>query len=542
MIRFAVAPEVSTLPATFPDPFDRRAVHPVAQQAAREVMAFLDSPAARAWRLDAPDGGRMFGVLVVVAPSGEVGYLRAFSGTLAGSWLVDGWAPPALDLHQHQAIWGPGEAEMAIHNARCAAARDAWRAARGQLEHLRAAQDAQLAAMQQRHRERRARRRATRVGLQDPLLLHAVDQESRGDKAERRTLVQQLASERAPVESELEGATLHLQAVESARTSRSAHLLRALQATYHLPDTQGRVRSLAELFAPQEPPGGAGDCAGPRLLAHARALALRPVAMAEFWWGASPRTVDRTSGVFYPACRGKCGPILEHMLSGLARDLPRPYTRVTAPALDIVFEDEWLVVVDKPAGLLSVPGRGDAMQDSVLTRLRHRDPEATGPLLVHRLDLDTSGLLLAARDHATFVHLQALFRHHAVTKRYVAVLDGVVSGTHGVIDLPLRLDPLDRPRQVHDPVAGKPATTRWQVEARGPRTTRVRLEPVTGRTHQLRVHAAHPLGLDAPVVGDRLYGRVLPDDRQRLMLHAGCLELVHPVTGRPLALTRDPSW
>jgi tRNA pseudouridine32 synthase/23S rRNA pseudouridine746 synthase len=203
----------------------------------------------------------------------------------------------------------------------------------------------------------------------------------------------------------------------------------------------------------------------------------------------------------------------------------------------VVFEDEFLVVVDKPSGLLSVPGRSGLLRDSVSTRLRARYPDASGQLVVHRLDLDTSGLMLAAKHTATFSALQRLFSLREIRKRYVAWLDGEVSGNEGLIDFPMRMDIDDRPRHIHDPVHGKHAVTGWQVLERAGGRTKVAFTPHTGRTHQLRVHASNPLGLDAPIVGDRLYGRTAPEHGERLLLHAESLAFTHPETGAELILT-----
>jgi len=202
----------------------------------------------------------------------------------------------------------------------------------------------------------------------------------------------------------------------------------------------------------------------------------------------------------------------------------------------VVHEDEQLLVVNKPSGLLSVPGRSARLQDSVATRLKARYPNTPELMLAHRLDLDTSGLLLVAKDRATGSALQRLFSLRAVEKRYIAWLDGAVPGDRGRISLPLRVDVEDRPRNIHDPVHGKPAETEWEVLSRSGARTLVRFTPHTGRTHQLRVHAAHPLGLDAPIVGDRLYGRTPPLEGERLLLHAERLAFVHPVTGAAVRL------
>ncbi|HVV82851.1 MAG TPA: RluA family pseudouridine synthase, partial [Kofleriaceae bacterium] len=307
---------------------------------------------------------------------------------------------------------------------------------------------------------------------------------------------------------------------------------------YVVTSARGHRRMLVELFAPIAPPGGAGDCAAPKLLAHALARGLRPIALAELWWGAPPFSGARHHGAFYPACRGKCGPILPHQLDGLDADVAPVFG--AAPVADdeprTIFEDAHLLVVAKPCGLLSVPGRSGLLRDSVQSRLRRRLPDATGPLVVHRLDLDTSGLLLAAKDLATHAALQRQFARRELRKRYVAWLAGEVRGDRGTIELALRPDLDDRPRQLHDPVHGKAAVTDWQVVARAADRTRVAFTPHTGRTHQLRLHAAHELGLAAPIVGDRLYGTDAADE-PRLLLHAEALGFTHPHTGAAIELT-----
>jgi tRNA pseudouridine32 synthase / 23S rRNA pseudouridine746 synthase len=287
-------------------------------------------------------------------------------------------------------------------------------------------------------------------------------------------------------------------------------------------DARGETRALSP---------GEGECAAPRLLAQAYDLGLRPLALAEVWWGPTPATGGRHAGQLYPACRGRCGPLLGFMLGGLDVEPPPVFGAARIPDDEprAVFQDEWVIVVDKPVGLLSVPGRDAALLDSVRERLRARSPGLT---VVHRLDLDTSGLLLAARDDETYVALQRQFAERLVDKRYVAILDGEVTAEAGTIELPLRVDLDDRPRQIVDPVYGKPALTTWRVAGRDGARTRVHLVPHTGRTHQLRVHAAHPLGIGAPVLGDRLYGR----EAERLFLHAETLAFTHPRTGARVTL------
>ncbi|HUS31928.1 MAG TPA: RluA family pseudouridine synthase [Kofleriaceae bacterium] len=327
----------------------------------------------------------------------------------------------------------------------------------------------------------------------------------------------------------------------SERAALSRTLLPRIHATYVLPNARGEVRALRDLFRAEvtglqdkEPPGGAGDCAAPKLLAYAYRHGLAPIALAEQWIGAPPTNDGRIDGNYYPACRGKCGPILAHMLAGIDVEEAPQYGGgpISADEPRTLFEDDWLVIVDKPVGLLSIPGRGGALRDSVIMRLRAR--YGSDVMVVHRLDLDTSGVLLAAKDAATYKALQRLFAIREVEKRYVAILDGQPSGDRGTIDLPLRVDVDDRPRQIVDAVHGKPAITDWEVLAKAGGRTRVALSPRTGRAHQLRVHMA--VGLGAPIVGDRLYGR---SDGGRLMLHAEALGFVHPHTGSRVAATRE---
>lgn len=548
---FDPQPAAAELPARMPSPFDH-GVHPLARRAAAALRAQLAATAG-AWGLDQPGGGKMLGVLVVAAADGRVGFLRGFSGMVGGRWHVDGFVPPLFDERARDAVWRDGEDELcamarAIDALAASDERAAADAALADLEREHAAARAALADDHQRRRAARHAERARLAAVPPPErarqeALAALARASQGDRADHRRLEAAQRARRAAAVARVDAVVRAREALEAARAARSRELLVAIHDAYVVPAATGARRPLRELFAPAEPPGGAGDCAAPKLLAHAFRAGLRPLALAEVWCGAPPRTGDRRDGAFYPACRGKCGPLLAHMLDGLAVEPAPQYG--AAPVADhepaVVHADAWLVVVDKPCGLLAVPGRSGLLRDSVLTRLRRRDPDASGPRIVHRLDLDTSGLMLVARDAATHAALQRQFARREVAKRYAAWLDGEVRGERGTIELALRVDLDDRPRQLHDPVHGKAAVTAWQVVARtavaGRPRTRVALTPHTGRTHQLRVHAAHPAGLDAPIVGDRLYGRDVHDGG-RLQLHAEALAFTHPRTGQRLAFER----
>ena len=270
------------------------------------------------------------------------------------------------------------------------------------------------------------------------------------------------------------------------------------------------------------PPGGTGDCCAPKLLQYAFSHGLRPVCMAEFWWGPSPKSEVRHHLQFYPACRGKCKPVLTWMLQGLNMD-PNP-EEAGFPHLEIevVYEDDALAVINKPSGLLSTPGRAEDY--SVATIVRERWP---GAIPVHRLDMGTSGLMIIAKNKDIYVPLQEQFVKRTVEKRYVALVEGMVKEPKGRITLPLLCDPINRPRQVVGYRHGKSAVTEYEVlDARDGRSL-LALYPHTGRTHQLRMHCAHPDGLGCPSVGDELYGR----KGERLCLHCDQIEFAHPVTG-----------
>lgn len=540
--------DAETPPDRMPSPFATEP-HPLARRAAEMLRAQLDGGLAR--ELGLAEDGKMFGVLVVADGAGRIGFLRAFSGMVRGRWHLDGFVPPAFDADARDAFWPAGECELATLGAQIAALDERAAPLRDQLAAVLARQSAELDEIRTRHRANREARRRERATLSQCTCVPSpctcaqartqrraeLDRQSRADTAERRRLDARHVDERAELERQLRPLDEQREAIDRERATKSRAFLLRIHATYALPNARGEVRPLADLFAPAAPPGGAGDCAAPKLLAYAYRNGLRPLALAELWCGAPPATGGRRDGTFYPACRGKCGPILAHMLAGLDVE-PAPQfgaEPIAAHEPVTLFEDDWLAVVVKPAGLLSVPGRG-TLSDCVQSRLRARYPGANGPLVVHRLDLDTSGVMLVAKDLVTHAALQRQFTERSVEKRYVAWLDGDVRGDRGQIDLPLRVDLDDRPRQIVDFIHGRAAVTEWMVAERRAGLTRVVLSPKTGRAHQLRVHAAHPRGLGAPIVGDRLYGR--PD--ARLMLHAEAIAFVHPHTQARIDL-RSPA-
>jgi tRNA pseudouridine32 synthase/23S rRNA pseudouridine746 synthase len=320
----------------------------------------------------------------------------------------------------------------------------------------------------------------------------------------------------------------NIQRLKDERKAKSAALQQKLFQQYSFLNQNGETKSLGAIFD-NNPPASAGECAAPKLLHHAFQHQLQPIALAEFWWGQSPKSEIRKHGHFYPACTGKCKPILAHMLVGLnVDDNPLLQNPAENKELTFLYDDAYLSVVHKPAEFLSVPGK--AIRDSVYTRYQARFPEATGPLIVHRLDMSTSGILLLAKSTEVYLQLQAQFMKRTVQKRYMALLNGTIDQDRGVINLPLRVDLDNRPNQLVCYQHGKPAKTLWEVVERREHTTLVHFYPITGRTHQLRVHAAHTEGLNAPIVGDDLYGT----KADRLYLHAERIRFWHPVLGKEM--------
>lgn len=512
------------LPSAFPSPFDELAPHPIAKRAAELLQA----------RLPILAEGKMFGVLVVRDARGDVGFLSGFSGLLFGRWDVEGFVAPLFDRAAREAVEPAGEACVKRLGAKLETLKqDPARAtAAGRLAAILERQRSESDALRARHAENRQQRQLARAAASTDAQRHAIDQQSRADKAERRRFDELAVAARAEAERAVARFERRIRAQERLRAMVSRRLMQQLHDTYVLTNARGERRPLRALLPQGEPPSGAGDCVAPKLLAAAYAQGLKPLALTEFWWGPPPLTGGRVHGAHYPACARRCGPVLPFMLEGLEVAEPRRFALPRkSQELRILHEEPSFVVVEKPEGLLTNPAKDLSFEDSVLHRLRAKYPHATGPMIVHRLDLDTSGLLVVALTVDAYAALQRQFLERTVEKRYVAVLDGEVRGERGRVELALRVDVDDRPRQIHDPVHGKHAVTEWRVLSREPGRTRVAFVPITGRTHQLRVHAAHPLGLGAPIVGDRLYGREAP----RLLLHAEALRYRHPVTGALLS-------
>ena len=525
---------------TFPFYYDP---HPLALIAASELQTRLQTGEFdHNFGLDASKEGlvigKMFGVLVCRHRNGTIGYLSAFSGKLANSNHHIGFVPPVFDTLREDGFFKEGELVLneltqkveQLENS------DELLTVRKRLSDAREAAENELNELKQRIREekqKRKQRRQQEVALLEKTAADELLEMLRLESVREQYFLkdrtnfhrEQIDSARRDSDSYHEKLELLLQ----ERRERSAALQQRIFENYAFLNRSKTLKNLLDIFQPtgNTPPAGAGECAAPKLLQYAFMNDLEPMTMAEFWWGASPKSVIRKHQQFYPACRGKCEPILTHMLAGIETDEnPMLHNPAAGKTLEIIHADEHLVVVNKPAEFLSVPGK--TISDSVLTRLKERFPDADGPMIVHRLDMSTSGIMIVALTDKAYHFLQRQFLKRTVTKRYVALLDGLLENQKGTIELPLRVDLNDRPRQLVCYEHGKYARTEWKVIAHEDGQTRIHFFPVTGRTHQLRVHAAHTDGLNTPITGDDLYGT----KKERLFLHAEQICFIHPGSRR----------
>ena len=526
--RFRCDISAIALPQQFTWPF-HYTPHPLCRVAADEVQAYLRSRGE--WQNEIA-AGKMFGVLVVQERSGEIGFLAAFSGNLAGRNNHEYFVPAVYDMLQPDDFFRREEAEISPINRSVAELEQSaeYRNARQTVQNSKLQAEREIAVLKETLAQRkieRAQRRAEGEAEAQLIL------ESQRDSADLQRLKRHHRDAIAEAESHLAVFDAEIASLREERSRRSADLQMALFREFRMLNARGEVSDLCELFAPTAqriPPAGAGECAAPKLLQYAYLNDLQPLAMAEFWQGASPRGEVRHDGHLYPSCNSKCKPILMHMMQGLNVE-PNPLTEICPPEPEILLEDESIVVINKPCGMLSVDGKSGVR--SVETWASERYGEKDFPMIVHRLDQSTSGILILAKNKQVHYALQSQFIRRTVEKRYVALLEGEVAHESGTIDLPMRLDYDNRPRQMIA-ADGKQAVTEYKIVGVEDGRTRILFRPITGRTHQLRLHAAHRDGLNAPIVGDDIYGRGLNADcvdGHRLCLHACLFEFDHPVTG-----------
>jgi len=529
------------LPDVFPSPFDVRP-HAVAAIAAQSLMDRLPEMYSNDHPFNTIDGGKMLGVLVVRNGEAELGYLSGFSGMLGKQWECAGFVPPVFDQSVRETLQQQGEIsiEELSRNIEQCELHAGYRQSLSDHSEYRAMAEKQLEQMKAVLARKKLQRDVIRKNISGNELnrnskLAELANQSRCDKLDLKSLKHRLQERGSELETELAKFQSEIDALKKQRKALSAKLQADLFDGYELRSNDGQSHRLSNFFANGLPPSGAGDCAATKLLQFANVAGLEPVALAEFWWGAAPVGGLREHGRFYPSCRSRCRVVLPFMLQGLKVSVP-------LHEQSVVFGDEFphtlyvdddIVVVEKPAGLLSVPGK--VITDSVELRLKARFPEVAGVMLLHRLDQATSGVMIAARNPRAYKLLQHQFQNRTIKKCYVAVLDGVIEPDEGSIELPLRIDFYDRPRQIVCHERGKTALTRYRVISRENKTTRIAFYPHTGRTHQLRVHAAHPKGLNCAILGDELYGRPL----NRLHLHAAELTFNHPVTDHTMSFSSD---
>lgn len=526
------------LPEQFTFPF-YYTPHPLCVFAAEQLQQHLhaQNDFEHDFGLDDEQAGRgkMFGVLLVQNHQGELGYLSAFSGKIADQNLLPGFVPPVYDMLTDEGFF---RAETDAINAinieykQCAdnpelaelkAEIQADRATYQQEEHT------QRQIMIEGRANRKLQRKQGEQTLSPDELQTLLDDLAKQSVAEKNALkyLKMAWDEKLVVkEQRLAALKRQLSELKERRKTLSNALQHKLHRQYRFLNDLGEERDLVDIFANTTnpvPPAGAGECAAPKLLQYAFKHGFKPIALAEFWWGESPKSEVRQHKKFYPSCNSKCQPILGHMLQGMNVE-PNPLAENWAEdkELEILYQDDAMVVVNKPSGLLSVPGK--TIKDSAYTRLQTMFPDVEGPFVIHRLDMATSGILVFALTRRANKSLQQQFMARGVQKRYMALLEGEISESEGDISLPMRGDPEDRPRQLVCFDHGKPAETHWLlIEVKNGRS-KVYMFPKTGRTHQLRVHSAHHLGLNMPMVGDGLYG----EKADRLHLHAEMLELDHP--------------
>ncbi len=528
------------LPETFNNPFDY-VPHPVCEAAVADLLPHVEE------LMRGNPEGKMFGVLVVTKENSQVSdnqqnatlyYIAAFSGQLYDQSMLPGFVPPVFDFLAPDGYFKVHEAEISAINREIDNLESDGRYIESRKYYLQLQEDAEVAIAAAKQKMLYAKTRLDAERSQRTLTVEeetAFVKESQFLKAELRREKKRWAEKIAEAKAAVDIYEKRIEELANQRKTKSEALQNWLFEHFVMVNYAGERRNLLDVFrdtVQQLPPAGTGECCEPKLLQYAYTHGLKPIQMAMFWWGKSPEGEIRHHLHYYPACSGKCKPVLTYMLPPevLAANSHRDLSK----QLEIVYEDTDLWVVNKPSGMLSVPGKSH--RESVISILQERCQEGETPLVVHRLDMDTSGLLVVAKHKTAHYRLQKQFRDRQIHKTYVAVLDGrpLPIGEEGRIELPLSPDLMHRPFQKIDKEHGKPAVTLYRVVDEHV----VELHPLTGRTHQLRVHCAHAEGLGCPIKGDNLYGR----RAARLYLHAARIAFTHPMSGEGMVFERKPEW
>ncbi|MDM1294044.1 RluA family pseudouridine synthase [Sphingobacterium sp. N143] len=541
------------LPLRFTFPFCYEP-HPLAVIAAQELQSYIEHQTDWTHNFGLEQNaagqaiGKMFGVLVVKNQYNQLGYLAAVSGKLAGSNKHRYFVPPIFDMLEENSFFLTEEVHLNALNKEIERLENSPGLTQTQtdLQLLTDTWNTELELLKSKLRGQKKARKETRTRLRPilsdeeyELLMEDMRSQSLKDKQQLQRFQYEmqlaLASKNLKQQQYLEEIAL----LKEERKMRSGNLQKQLFEQYNFLNAHGLYKNVVGIFHDFDqstPPAGSGECAAPKLLQYAYNNHLTPLALAEFWWGCSPSSEIRRHGNYYPACRKKCEPILGYMLQGLSVD-ENPMQQETTLDMELpqIYEDDDIIVFNKPAEFLSVPGI--YIKDSVYQRVLQRYPKA-GPIIIHRLDMSTSGLLIVAKNKEAHRFIQDQFIKHTIEKEYIALLDGILEQESGLIDLPLRVDLDDRPRQMVCYTYGKPAQTKWEKINIEGNKTRIRFYPLTGRTHQLRMHAVHPKGLNMPILGDDLYGK----KANRLHLHAASIKFVHPGSKREMTFQIDPDF
>lgn len=507
--------------------------HELSKIAAREVMDYALKQ--EAWREELLEG-KMLGVLVVKDDDGTLGYLAAYSGNLAHNGNNPFFVPHIYNLLEPQGLFRTGEAQISKINEQIKELEDSPK--KKELESLLSntikhheQEELEMRKIMESAKSKRDKRR--KEGNMNAEEKAMMVKESQFMKAELKRLKKHHSKEIENINLQLNDLQVTINALKAKRKAMSEKLQNELFRLFVVRNARGESIDVATIFERRLhrlPPGGTGECCAPKLLQYAFLHDLMPVCMAEFWVGESPQGEVRHHGHYYPACRSKCMPLMEFMLQGLEVESNPLVASHSCDEVKVIYNDKWLIVVDKPADMLTVPGK-DEETTSLLEIVNNMLPKDETVLEVHRLDQATSGLVVFAKTKEAQKELRQQFEQRKVHKTYLALLDGKPANNEGTIDLQLRPNPDDRPRQIVDYENGKQAITKYRVlEYRGNHTL-VEFTPLTGRTHQLRVHASHPHGLNCSIVGDMLYGTA----SNRLYLHAHTISFTHPITGEFLS-------
>ena len=526
-------------PKIFPNPF-LKVPHAIAKQAADLLMNSLKShPQGLGNKEDR--GGKMFGVLVVEKNNGQLGWLQGFSGQLDHKWHHDGFVPPLFDTEQRNRFWPKGEESIVLLGKEVTLVKQRLTHLKEKYNEWLMAENAKKTRFDALQKKNRDIRQELREHGCDP---HTLNDQSKEDSRFKREFKTTYKNEDDTWRANIDSIREKLSKKKNEQRELSNKNLKKLYGGYQIFSPHGSSRSLLEFGDSKQVPGGTGDCAGAKLIGYANRHKLKPIALAEFWWGAPPKAGGRWHGEFYPSCKGKCGLLLPYLLEGLKQTPPPSYNTDVGPSFvpTILFNDPYYLIADKPSGVLSVPGKGPNNKTSFLSLL-NGNKQAGGNLLpVHRLDQATSGLIVFAKNKDAQRAIARLFNFNEIHKEYTAIVKTCPKATDGTIQLPIGPDWPNRPRQIVDKTKGKSAETIYQIIKSSEHSSRIKLVPKTGRTHQLRVHCSHPEGLACPIVGDRLYGKIDGTETSRLLLHASRLVFKHPFSKQHLHITSAPPF